>query len=241
MPASDVEKRRTLRRVYRQVAVAPAAEGYEIRLDGRSLRSPAKAPMVLPTAGLAEAIAAEWDAQVETVRPDTMPLAQLVSTAIDRTAPDRAAVAAAVAAYAETDLLCHWAPGPASLTARQAEVWQPLLDWAAATLDAPLTVTKGVLPVVQPEASLAALRAAVDRQDDLRLTALQVSTGLLGSLVLGLAQLAGRVTAEEAFAAAQLDEDHQAATWGRDSEAVERAEALHRELRAIDQFLALLA
>lgn len=241
MPASGAERPRTLRRIYRRVAVAPADGAFEIRLDDRPLRSPAKAPMPIPTAALAEAIAAEWDDQVEVVRPDTMPLTQLVSTAVDRTGPERPAVVAAIAAYAETDLLCHWAPGPASLAARQAAVWRPLLDWAATDLDAPLTVTTALLPVAQPAASLAALREAVARQDDLRLTALQVSTGLLGSLVLGLAQLAGRVTAADAFAAAQLDEDHQAETWGRDAEAVQRAEALRRELTAIDRCLTLLA
>ena len=238
---SGVERQRTLRRVYRQVAVAPAGQGYEIRLDDRPLRSPAKAPMVLRTAALAEAVAAEWDAQGEAVQPDAMPLTQLVSTAIDRTGPERPTVAAAVAAYAATDLLCHWAPGPASLAARQAAVWQPVLDWAASTLDAPLTVTKALLPVTQPASSLAALRAIVDRQDDLRLTALQVSTGLLGSLVLGLAQLMGHLSADQVFAAAQLDEDHQAATWGQDAEAAQRAEAMRRELVAIDRCLALLA
>lgn len=238
---SGAERQRTLRRVYRRVAVAPAGQGYEIRLDDRPLRSPAKAPMVLPTAALAEAVAAEWDAQGETVQPDAMPLTQLVSTAIDRTGPERPTVAAAVAAYAATDLLCHWAPGPASLAARQAAVWQPVLDWAASTLDAPLTVTKALLPVTQPAASLAALRAIVDRQDDLRLTALQVSTGLLGSLVLGLAQLMEHLSADQVFAAAQLDEDHQTASWGQDAEAAQRAEAMHRELVAIDRCLALLA
>ncbi len=239
--ATGAERRRSLRRVYRQVAVGPAGDGFEVRLDGRALRSPAKASMVLPTAALAEAVAEEWDAQTEAVQPDTMPLTQLVSTAVDRTGPDRAAVVSAIAAYGETDLLCHWAPGPATLTARQATVWQPLLDWAATALDAPLTVTTALLPVEQPAPSLAALRAVVDQQDDIRLTALQVSTGLLGSLVLGLAQLTGHQSADQVFAAAQLDEDHQAEVWGRDADAAERAEAVRQELVAVDRCLALLA
>lgn len=229
-----------MRRFYKTVSVAPDARDFEIRLDDRPLRTPARRPLRLPTPALAEAVAAEWDRQGEKIVPAGMHLTQLVYTARDRVAPDRAAVIDAAVGYAETDLLCYRAEHPQNLVDRQHRVWQPLLDWCAIAHDAPLAVTKGVTPVAQPEESIASLRRAVEAQDDFRLIALQTATSLLGSLVLALALLDRRIGWEEAMAASMLDEDFQIERWGEDAEAAKRRAALSEELTAIDDFIARL-
>ncbi|MEE8272698.1 MAG: ATP12 family protein [Alphaproteobacteria bacterium] len=233
-------KDRALRRFYKMADAAAAGGGFEIRLDGRPIRTPAKAALVVPAEALAAAIAAEWAAQGDPIDPASMPLTQLANAAIDRVMPDRDAVIAATGGYAEADLLCHRAERPAALAERQRTVWQPLLDWAAATYNAPLTVTIGVLPVAQPADGVAALHAAVAAHDDMALAALAHVTGLLGSVVLGLALSAGRIAVAEAFDAAHIDDVHQAERWGEDAEAAARLRLIRAEIDAAARFLDLL-
>jgi chaperone required for assembly of F1-ATPase len=190
---------------------------------------------------LAEAIAAEWNAQEAKVKPDTMPMMQLASTAIDRVAPDRARIAAETAAYAGTDLVCYRAEAPGELMRRQAEAWDPLIDWLRERFDVSLATANGVIAVPQSEAGLAALARVVEAQDDLSLTALSVATGAAGSLVIGLALLEGRVTPAEAAAAAHLDELYQAERWGIDPEAESRRAGQAADLAYARRFLNLLA
>jgi len=196
--------------------------------------------MSLPVPALAEAVAAEWAAQDGTVRPLSMPMMRLAVTAIDRVGRERAAVVAQLAAYGAHDLLCYRASAPESLVRRQAETWQPLLDWCARTYGAPLAATEGVTHVGQPPAALAALRAAVDAMDDFRVAALSQLTAACGSLVIGLAVCAGRIGAAEAIAASQLDEAWQAEKWGLDGEAETRRKNLAQEIIDAARFLDLL-
>lgn len=229
-----------MRRVYSTVSVEPVGGGFEIRLDGKPLRTPAKRVLRLPTQALAEAIAGEWREQGQDLRPLDMHLTRLACTAADRVAADRQAVIDAVAAYAETDLLCHRATAPRSLAERQAACWQPLLDWASSTFGATLAVTEGIVPQPQPADGLAAIRAAVARLDDLSLTAARDATALLGSVILALAVHAGRIDAAEAMDLSQLDEDFQSDRWGEDREAAARRRAILVELTATERFLRLL-
>ena len=229
-----------LKRVYKKVAVEAVDCGYRVTLDGKPLHTPARAPLVLPQRTLIEAIAAEWDAQIEKVQPETMPVMQLVSTAIDRVIPQRDRVAADTAGYAATDLVCYRAELPADLVARQHRTWQPLVDWVRREFDAPLTVTVGVMPRLQPAEALQALRRAVDGLDDLELTALQALTGVCGSLVIALALRGGFIDADQAWAASQLDETFQIEKWGEDAEAAKRRQALLTDIRDTARFLDLL-
>ena len=229
-----------MRRVYKEAAHRPAADGWGVVLDGRKLRTPAGGTLVVPSAALARAIAAEWQAQEEEIRPATMPLFRLAATAIDRTAPQRRRVVEETANYAGTDLLCYRADHPPALAARQSAVWQPLIDWATLRYDAPLAVTSGVIPMEQSPATLRTFAAAVAAQDDFRLTALHTLTASAGSLVIALAVLEGRLDAAEAFAASQLDESFQSAAWGEDSEAAARRAALAADIEAAARFLRLL-
>lgn len=226
------------KRFWKQATVTEVEGGYGIALDGRPVKTPAKAPLVVPTRALAEALAAEWDAQDGTVRPETMPATRSANSAIDKVRPQRVEVAELVSAYGGTDLLCYRAEVPEGLVARQAAGWDPLLDWFAAAFGVRLVVTQGVLPVAQPDA-LAAVGAHVGGFDEWQLAALHDLVGLTGSLVLGLAVAQGRLTAEEAWTLSRIDEDWQAEEWGEDEEALENATLRRAALLDAAQFWAL--
>jgi chaperone required for assembly of F1-ATPase len=230
-----------LKRFYEQVGVTAVADGYAIRLDGREVRTPGKARLVLPSAGLAEAVAAEWAAQGEHIVPASMPLMSLACTAVDQVAPKRDAVVGELLDYAGSDLLCYRADRPEGLVARQAKVWQPLLDWAARELDAPLGVTVGIRHEPQPEDALAALRRAVEGLDDLSLAALDCATRAAGSLIVALALHRGRLGAEAAFEAAELDATYQIELWGEDPEATRRRAAVLADLAAARRLFELVS
>lgn len=211
------------RRFWTAAAVEPAGEGFAVTLDGRPVRTPAKRPLVLPTRALAEAVAAEWQAQGDTIDPRAMPVTRAANSSLDTVAQNRASIEAMVAAYGASDLLCYRAEAPAALVARQAAEWDPLLDWAGRDLGAPLRVTAGVVPVDQPGESLAALAARLSALTDMELTAMHDLVALSGSLVLGLAAAEGIRPPDEIWRLSRIDEDHQASEWGVDEEAAEVA------------------
>lgn len=228
-----------LKRFYETVTVVDANGGFAIALDGRPVRTPAKSLLAVPTAGLAQAVAAEWEAQDDEVKPLAMLLTRLASTAIDKVASERLRFVEDLAGYAASDLLCYRAEHPPELVARQDAQWQPLLDWAAERHAARLEVTQGVVPRPQPPAALTALRASIAAHDAMSLSALHSATTAAGSLVIGLALLHGRLTADEAFELAELDESFQIEQWGEDPEAANRREAIRAEFHAVANFIAL--
>jgi len=229
-----------MKRFYKQAAVVPAAGGHGIALDGRLVKTSGKQDLIVRGLALAEAVAAEWEAQQGKIRPATMPLTRLAGATIDRSAAEREVVVRQVADYAGTDLVCYRATNPPALAARQQVVWQPLIDWATERYAAPLVVTNGVIPTSQPAASLAAFTKVVVGHDDFSLTALHAATAACGSLVIALALLEGRLDAGEAFAASQLDESFQIEAWGEDAEQAERRAALAAEIAAAAEFRSLL-
>ncbi len=230
----------SLRRAYEQVTVAPAEAGLTVLLDDKPLKSPGGRPMILPTAALAGAIAAEWSAQG--VKPDLrqLPMTRIAATALDRIPAVRAEVVKELAAYAETELVCHRADEPAGLVARQLAVWQPLLDWLTQAYDAPLAATAGILPKAQPEPSLRAIRSALAALDDFRLAGVSVAVASAGSLVIGLALTTGRLDSVQAFEAAELDATYQIEQWGEDEIARQRRAELRAELEVAERFARLV-
>ncbi len=230
-----------MKRFYQRVEVATAGEQPRVLLDGRPLRTPAKRALALPSAELAAAIAAEWRNQGETIQPDALPLTRLASTALDRMPGLRAAAILEVIGYAATDLLCYRAAAPLDLVQRQAEVWQPLLEWAASAYGARLAVTTSILPANQPEVAVGRLRAAIESLGDWPLVGVHAATTALGSLVLGLALAERRIDAEQALAASLLDELFEIERWGRDAETERRHQALRRDVEAVAVFLGALA
>jgi chaperone required for assembly of F1-ATPase len=224
-----------------QVEADPAQPGaFAVRLDGRDVRTPRKERLSVPTRALAEGIAAEWAAQGERIDPRTMPLTRLVNSIIDGVQVRGAEVRADLRNYAASDLLCYRADGPQGLVERQARAWDEIVSWAGAQIGARLYLCQGVMPVAQPEAALEAVSAALATLDAYRLAALHVMTTLTGSILLGLAVLKGRITAEDAWARAHVDEDWQMEQWGVDAEAAERRERRWREMQAAAHLLELL-
>ena len=225
------------------VAIPRPEGGHAVLLDGKPLRLPGGAPLATRFAPLAEAIATEWQQaggeKGGEMTMEAVPLTRLLGTAQDRIAPDPAAMVTGLAKYGETDLLCYWAED-AELAALQAREWQPVLDWAAATHGARLAVTEGLMPVTQPAESLDALRAAVATHGTEELAALGLAVPSLGSLVLGLALSAARLTAAEALRLAVLDETFQERRWGTDWEAEQRRARAAADLDLAERFLALV-
>jgi chaperone required for assembly of F1-ATPase len=226
-----------MKRFYRDVTVAAGEHGHQILLDGRPMRTPAKQLFAAPTAPLAEAIADEWRGQGDTIRPDAMPLTRLASTAIDRMPGERPAAIEEVVAYADTDLVCYRAAEPFELVQRQHHAWQPLLDWLTSAYGVKLAVTTSIRPVAQPAAAHARLRGAIEELGDWPLVGLHMATTALGSLVIGLGLLHGRLNADAALAASLLDELFEIERWGSDIEAGRRHEALRRDVSGAARFL----
>ena len=193
----------------------------------------------LPTAALAEAIAAEWEAQGERIEPLSMPLTALANTALDGVAGRETAVAADIVKYAGSDLVCYRADHPPELVQRQAAAWDPIVGWADDALGAKLVVGTGIMPVEQPASVRDSVARALEGSDAFTLTALHVMTSLMGSALLALAIFKGRLTAEAAWRAAHVDEDFQAEKWGRDAEADARREHRRREMLAASRLLEL--
>jgi len=231
-----------MKKFHKAVAVEPREGGFAVLLDGKPIRTPAGKPLVAPTAALAERVAAEWRGQGERVRPDSMPLTQLLNTALDRLGHGRLRdeAVAEIAGYAATDLVCFRAPGPPALAERQRAAWHPLLDWLAERHGAVLAVTESLAAPAQAPEALARVAAGVAAQDALRLAALQLATGALGSVVIALALAEGRLDAESAFRAAHLDDLHQMETWGEDAEAMARLEHIRADVAVAAEFLRLL-
>ena len=217
------------KRFWKQALVLACDGGFSVTLDARPLRTPAKRVLVLPNAAMATAIAAEWDAQQGPVRPDTMPMTRYANSAQEKVAPQIGQVADYLAAYAGTDLLCYRATGPESLIHRQAAGWDPVLHWAAEVHDAPLVVVHGVMPVPQPPASLARLRAALAGFSAFQLAGFHDLVGLSGSFVLPLRVVSGDLAAEAAFDLTRIDEIWQAEIWGQDADAAEKAAGKRRD------------
>ena len=207
------------KRFWTAAVAEPCAGGFAVRLDARPVRTPAKAAVVLPTLAMAQAIAAEWDAQTGVVAPATMPCTRAANSAIDKITPQSDEVAALLAAYGGTDLLCYRATGPEALIQRQAAAWDPVLAWAATALGAPLVATAGVMHIPQPEASLAALTAEVRGLTPFQMAALHDLVAISGSLVLALAVTHRHLTVDEAWGLSRIDETWQAELWGLDEDA----------------------
>lgn len=224
---------------YKTVAVGEEGGTFVVRLDSRPVKTPARALLALPTLELAEAVAEEWRAQEEILDPATMPLTRLAYAAIDTAPQHHARIADEIVGYGGSDLLCYRAEAPQVLVARQAEAWNPLLDWAAERFGARLAIGAGITYIEQSKESREAFAAAVATRDDFTLVALHGAASLTGSLVLALALVEERLSAEEAFALSRLDETFQSEAWGRDAEADARAARLGQELAAIERFLRL--
>jgi chaperone required for assembly of F1-ATPase len=239
-------KRPLPKKFYTEVAVAPVEGGHGLTLDGKPVRTPARALLQAPTLALAQAMAAEWRGQGEAIDPATMPLTRMANTALDGVAARMEPVAAEIAKFAGSDLVCYRAGAPDALVAAQNAAWGPVLDFAREVFRARFHLAEGVIFVAQPAESLAAVAQAIDAQAErkdgaFRLTALHEMTALTGSVLIALALAHGALKFDDAWAAAHVDEDHQLRLWGADDEALARREARLRDMRAAYEFFAALS
>jgi len=229
-----------MKRFWKTVTTAEADGTWQIALDGRAVKTPARIPLAVPTLALVEAIAEEWATRGEDFDPREMPFTGLANAAIDRAAPDPDAFAATLAAYGETDLTCYRAGDPEELVARQAAEWDPLLDWARGRYDVHFELAIGIMHRPQPSATVDRLKAAVLALDPFQLAGLSPLVTISGSLVAGLAVLHDAMGAETAFAATHLDELWQAERWGEDELATQARETRKRDFLAAARFVRLL-
>lgn len=222
------------KRFYTTVSVGPAEDGgHAILLDGRKVRTPAKQYLTVPTHAAASLLAAEWDAQKEEIDPATMPVTRLANTAIDGVSKDIRAVFDDILNFAGTDLLCYRASEPEGLVARQSERWNPVISWVAETLGARFILVEGVVHQMQPRAAINGVAEALRAYaTPLGLACLHTITTLTGSALLAIAFAEKRLSADEAWALAHLDEDWQIEHWGTDDEAFQRRENRWREMQA---------
>ena len=245
MEAARRNMRPNLRaRFYQQATADEGEHGFGVLLDGRPVRTPASKPLAAPLRTLAEALAAEWNAQQDKIDPAAMPLTRLANSIIDGVAPSPQPVAAEVEKYLGTDMLLYRAAEPAGLVALQRQRWDPVLGWARETLGARFVTVEGVMFATQPAEAIAAAAAAIPNGADIesawRLGALNVVTTLTGSALLALALAAGRTTVDEAWAAAHADEDWNMEFWGRDELALQRRAYRFAEMAAAAKVLSLL-
>lgn len=241
MESARKNMRASLRkRFYERASVEEGEGGYRILLDGKTVRTPSRHVFAAPSRALAEAIAEEWNAQKDVIDPMTMPLTRLANTIIDGVAPNPAPVAAEIEKYLGSDLLVYRADGPEGLIAQQTRFWDPILDWARDTLGARFMLAQGVGFVTQPEQGVRAAAAAIPT-NPWRLGAAHSVMTITGSALLALALARGAITADQAWAAGQVDEDWNATTWGQDPLAQERNAHRHAELQAASKVLSDVA
>lgn len=232
-----------MRRFYEAAGSAPRpdGDGHAILLDGRPVRTPARADLAVPGAALAAALVSEWNAQGEKVAPATMPITGFANATIDTVLPDVAGFAATICGYAATDLFCYRADGPDPLVARQSEAWDAPLAWARHRYDVHFEVTAGIMPVDQPAATVERLSAAVAALDPWLLAGLSVIVSITGTLVGALALLDGEMDADALWSAATLDEAWQTETWGEDAEATARLAARRADFDDAVRYCTLVA
>jgi chaperone required for assembly of F1-ATPase len=229
-----------VRRFYASATAAADGEAHIVRLDQRTLKTPAGKPLRLPTHALAQAVAAEWDAQREVIAPSSMPITRFAFAAIDLMPEKRQDIARDLAAYVETDLVAHRADAPPPLVARQSEVWDPIVDRTARRFGIYVPVVAGIIPGDVPAGHRAVLANEIGALDDFRAMALAQAVTLAGSVLIGFAFLEGDLDAEAAFQASALDNLWSLENWGEDAEACTRLDRQRAEWEALQRFVTAL-
>jgi len=224
------------KRFYEDAGVEEKDGLFLLVLDGRTAKTPGKQPLAVPSRGLAEAMAEEWAAQGSEIDPSTMPITRIVNSTIDGVAARWAEVVDDLVRYAGSDLIYYRASDPERLVRSQDEAWSPVLDWAREIHGARFTLAEGVMHVEQPQEALAAIRRVVEKvESPFALAALHVMTTLSGSVLIALAHAAELLDAEQAWAAAHVDELFQESVWGEDYEAMQRRSRREADFRAASQ------
>lgn len=235
--SKDRYERPLPRRFYTSVNIS---DDNAILLDGRAVKTPMNAPFILPNRAIAELVAAEWEAQVGVINPGTMPATKYANTAIDRAVSGRGSVLDDIAQYAGSDLVCYRADRPPELVQLQSLHWNPVLEEVQRLLGTTFKTTFGIVHIAQDEAAISAVRAAAGALDPFRLTILYNLTILIGSALIALMLVSRRVSVEQGWAAAHVDEDYQISLWGSDAEATSRRTGRRLDFDALIQLVHFL-
>jgi chaperone required for assembly of F1-ATPase len=227
------------KRFYAKAGVGEAEGSFTVTLDNRPIRTPSGRIITIPSRAIAEAVAAEWEAQQEMINPLTMPMTRFANSVVEAVVDRTAAVTEDIARYFNSDLLFYRAGHPEALVAREAKHWDPVLFWAADELGAHFILAEGIVHVRQPDQAVAAARAALP-DDPWSIAATHVVTTLTGSALLALALSHGLLDADQVWAAAHVDEDWNAEQWGADEEAAERRAARSVDFRAAARILEVM-
>lgn len=230
-----------MKRFYKTAEASAEAGGVAILLDGRPVRTPMRAPLLLPNEALGEVVAEEWRGQGDTIDPAAMPLTGLANAAIDHVAADMPRFVSATLAYAETDTLCYRADPGTPLAERQDREWEPILNWVERRFDIALVRVAGIVHRPQPDAALQQLRGALEALDPFALAGLHSLTGITGSFIATLALVHGVLPHEAIWSAVNLEELWQEEQWGADAEARDRRERSRAEFDAAAKFCRVLA
>ena len=229
-----------MKRFYKDVTVKTSKSGYQICLDDRPVRSPAKAVVVVPSQSLAEAVQAEWKAVEDEIQPEDMPIYSMAVTVTDRVTPQRQELADEVARYIHDDVLRYRSGNDLNLASRQTEMWNPWLNWAEQACGLRLSTTVGLMPVFADDVTEHIVRSRLQPLADAQFGCLYRVATLAGSVVLGLAFQERQLDADELFETAFLDELYQNSLWGKDEEAADRQLAIRSELKNVERFMDML-
>lgn len=236
--AQSTMKRQLPNRFYKTVSVAQTPAGYQIHLDGKVLKTPARDDLLLPSRALADAVAVEWDAQETKINPGAMPLTRICNTALDGVSKTMNEVRAEILAFAQSDFLCYRADTPERLVAIQAEHWDPYLNWMETKHGTRFALAQGVIHVAQPKEAVTAVERILNAVDSpLVLAALHVLTSLTGSVILPLALAEGQADGDSVWTATHVDEDWTTSQWGEDFEAAQRRLLRRKEFDAANTVL----
>ncbi len=218
------------KRFYKDVTISEADTGFEVLLDGRSVKTPGRVAVTMPTQAAAQLVADEWSSIEDEINPLKMPATRLANTAVDGVANEAQAVMEDIVRYASSDLLCYRADSPEGLVEAQRNHWDPILDWMDQDVGARFELAEGIMHITQPKDAIAAFGARLKAHEEpFKLACLHTFTSLSGSAMIALALAEGHLDAESAWNAAHVDEDFNIGQWGEDYEAAER-----RKQRLID-------
>jgi len=227
------------KRFWKKVDVVSLEKGFCIKLDEKILKTPAKKEMLLPTKALAKKIAAEWDRQVDEIDPNSMPFTKSANAALDKVFEQIEEVSSLVCDYGDTDLLYYRADSPAELKMRQQSSWDPIIDWAKETFEVKINCGTGILYIPQERELIYKLSKEISVLSSFQLTGLYDIVSITGSLILGLATINGRLSAEEAFNLSRIDELWQIEQWGVDEEAQAVSDLKYGSIMHAQEFFTL--
>ncbi|MEP5937096.1 MAG: ATP12 family protein [Erythrobacter sp.] len=220
-----------MKRFYKQADVKELGGSWQVTLDERPLKTVGGKQQIVASKELAQAMAAEWNAQGEMLDPKGLIMRDQTDFALDKVAVDPTETIARTLAYGETDTLCYRADPEDALFAQQQSVWEPIITAIEQREGVQFARVSGIVHRAHPDATLPHLEKRLAQMDPFQLAGLHTMASLAASLCIGLEALQPDADAQDLWQAATLEEEWQADLWGRD------ADAEADRLRKRDDFL----